>query len=474
MTTNLQRHPAFLIVLLVISCTGFAPVANAGTAELKKQESVSAEEVLQLAEDVGRWLASHATMTPAGTTWPDNVLDPTAVGYDLASGVAGKVLYLTALYRATGDAGYLQLAQGGADYLVGVVQNPALFDENPRRASLYTGISGIGVALLHVQEHLSDPRYGQTVVQITERLREWSVVEGEGLRWSDEFNDLIYGDAGTALFLAYVAEQTGDENARDMAQQGARFLLGQAQQTQQGSFWYFRRSKPFNLPGFSHGTAGIGYVLATIGSLTDDESLRDGAKAGFDYIRSIAVIEDGKIRIPYGWGSDSWDGLYEFGWAHGLVGTATFFKRLQVSNIESRAAAEYENLSLHTLLNINLPGAPSTPFAEPSTSDDMRFGRAGVLSLLSQCCASGPVVEGTVTARSAIWSHLEELAIREDQMAHWEVDAPEFMGGGRAAYTGVFHGAAGIGLAVLRLHASLEGKPAYVRLPDDPFVWPAN
>jgi lantibiotic modifying enzyme len=474
MTTTIQRHSVRLTVVLLVCWIGFGLVANAGPAELGKQESVSAGEVLELAEDVGRWLASHATTTPAGTTWPDNVLDPTAVGYDLASGIAGKVLYFTALYRATGNGDYLQLAQGGADYLIGVVQNPALFDENPRRASLYTGISGIGVALLHVQEHLSDPRYAQAVVQITERLREWGVVEGEGLRWSDEFNDLIYGDAGTALFLAYVAEQTGDENARDMAQQGARFLLGQAQQTQQGSFWYFRRSKPFNLPNFSHGTAGVAYVLATISTLTDDELLREGAQAGSDYVRSIAVIEDGKIRIPYGWGSESWDGLYEFGWAHGLAGTASFFRQLQVSNIDANTAAKYEKLSLHTLLNINLPGTPSAPFAEPSTSDDMRFGRAGVLSLLSQCCASELGEEGIVKVRAAIWSHIEEAAIREDRMAHWEVDAPAFMGGGRAAYTGVFHGAAGIGLAVLHLHARLEEKQAYLDLPDDPFARPAN
>jgi len=469
MTTNLKTPPAFLTTLLVTVWIGFAPASIAGSAEPGDNEAISADEVLELAEDVGRWLASHAIATPVGTSWPDNALDPTATGYDLASGVAGKVLYFTALYRATENADYLEVARGGADYLVSVVQNPASFDENPRRASLYTGVSGIGVALLHVQEHLPDPKYGKAVVQITEQLREWSVSEGSGLRWSDEFNDLIYGDAGTALFLAYVAEQTGDKNARDMAQQGARFLLGQAQQTQQGSFWYFRRSKPFNLPGFSHGTAGVGYVLATIGSLIDDESLNEGAKAGFDYIRSIAVIENGKIRIPYGWGSESWDGLYEFGWAHGLVGMATVFKRLQASNIESGAALEYENLSLHTLLNINLPGVPSAPFAEPSTSDDMRFGRAGVLSLLSQCCASGTGDEDIEKVRAAIWSYIEEAAVRENRMAHWEVDAPAFMGGGRAAYTGIFHGAAGIGLAVLRLHARLEGKPAYLNLPDDPF-----
>jgi hypothetical protein len=469
-----DRGTARLKIFLAVCCTGLLLVARAEAGDQGKQESVTAEDVLELAEDVGRWLASNATTGAIGITWPDNALNPEAVSYDLATGVSGKVLYFTALYRATGNADYLEMAKGGADYLVSVVQNPALFDENPRRASLYTGISGIGVALLQVQEHLDNPKYGQAVTQVVEQLKDWSVPEATGLRWSDEFNDLIYGDSGTALFLSYVAEQTGDENALNMAKQGAQFLLGQSQITENGSYWYFRRSKPFNLPNFSHGTAGIAYVLATIGTLTDDESLREGARAGFDYIRSIAVLEDGKIRIPYGWGSESWDGLFEFGWAHGLAGTAAFFRRLQVSDINASTATEYEVLSLHTLLNIGLPGVPSEPFAEPSTSDDMRFGRAGVLSLLSRCCVSRSGDKDIVKVRTALWSYIEDAAVRENRMAHWEVDAPAFMGGGRAAYTGIFHGAAGIGLAVLRLHARLEGKQAYLRLTDDPFVWPAN
>ena len=56
-------------------------------------------------------------------------------------------------------------------------------------------------------------------------------------------------------------------------------------------------------------------------------------------------------------------------------------------------------------------------------------------------------------------------------MAHWEVDAPEFMGGGRASFTGVFHGTAGIGLALLRLHAALTNHPPYITMPDDPMAW---
>ena len=53
-------------------------------------------------------------------------------------------------------------------------------------------------------------------------------------------------------------------------------------------------------------------------------------------------------------------------------------------------------------------------------------------------------------------------------MAHWLVEAPAFNAGGRAAYTGLFHGAAGIGLALLSAHADLTGRPRYDDLPDDP------
>ena len=456
------------IILLVVSCFGIVTNASANP----RQEN--AREVLQLAEDVGRWLAGNAIETGNGIAWPDNTLSPETTGYDLGSGVAGKVVYFVALYRATGNADYLNMAKGGADYLIDVLQNPSSFEQNPRRASLYTGISGIGVALLHVQRHVSDPKYERAVQLVVDKLRAWSVEEGAARRWSDEFNDLIYGDAGTVLFLSYVAEQTANGEALDLATQGARFLLSQAQDAAAGSFWYFRRSKPFNLPNFSHGTAGVAYVLATVGTIAGDESFRRGAKAGFDYIRSISEIENGMLRIPYGWGADNWDGLYEFGWAHGLSGTALFFARLQKSGIESEAAAEFGGLARHTLLNINLPGEPAAPFAEPSTPLDKRFGRAGVLSLLSQWSVNDPAAENVVNLRNSVWAHIEEAAIRQDQTAHWVVAAPEFMGGGSAAYTGIFHGAAGIGLAILRLHSSMSGKRPYVVLPDDPYTWPED
>ena len=361
---------AQVLFLFATSCLGIVTNTNADTVKEVQQEKIVAAEVLELAEDIGRWLANNEIHTGTGTAWPDNTLSPETISYDLASGVAGKVLYFVALYRATGKVEYLQTAESGADYLIGVLQDPSSFEQNPRRASLYAGISGIGVALLHVHRHVTDLKYELAIKQIVDQLREWSVQDGGGLRWSDEFNDLIYGDAGTTLFLSYVAEQTADVQALDLATRGGRFLLSQAQDAAAGSYWYFRRSKPFNLPNFSHGTAGVAYVLATTGTIADDESLRSGAKDGFEYIRSISEIEDGLLLIPYGWGADTWAGLYEFGWAHGLSGTALFFARMQKAGIEAGVAADFASLSRHTILNINLPGVPTAPFAEPSTPLD--------------------------------------------------------------------------------------------------------
>jgi lantibiotic modifying enzyme len=432
-------------------------------------EADEADNLLLLTEDVGRWIAGTAVETKSGVVWPDNALAAEEVGYDLASGVSGKVVYFVALYRATGKNEYLDYAKQGADYLISVLREPAQFDGDQRRASLYSGIAGIGVALLHVRSEASEPRYDAALQTVLALLDKWSKTGDEGAHWSEQFNDLIYGDAGTVLFLGHVARLDGNSRALEMARQGAQFLLSQGLEGAAGRYWLFRRDKEFNLPNFSHGTAGIAYVLATVGELTGEETLLDGAKTGFDYIRSIAEFEEGRLQIPYGWGSGNWDGLYEFGWAHGLTGAASMFMRMQQVNIDARHAQEMLALTISTLADIGLPGTPVEPFAEPSTALDLRFGRAGVLSLVSYWAARHPE-DGRVTAlRDALRQHIESAAIRDADTAHWQVDAPAFMGGGRAAYTGLFHGAAGIGLALLKAHASMVQKTPYADLPDDPF-----
>ncbi len=421
-----------------------------------------ADQVVQLAVDAGDWLAAQSQAQSSGIAWPADAYQPETVSFDLGSGTAGVVVYFLTLYTATGDDRYLETAERGGAYLASLLDDSEVFGTGARRASLYTGIAGIGVALELLSEHR--PGFSADVDKVVALLDDWSTAEPAGVRWSDEFNDLLYGDAGTILFLAWRGHRDGDERAARLAVSASHFLLAQADKADRGRYWRFRRSKPFNLPGFSHGTAGIAYVLGTVGSLANEAAFTDAAADGFAYIDSISQISGDRLAIPYGWPAENWDGLFEFGWAHGLVGSNAFFMRLQQVGIKRKEAARYNALIVNTLSNIGLPGDPEEPFAEPSTPLDWRFGRAGVLSLLSD---HGEEIE----TRDAIWRELADKADRENGSAHWEVDAPEFMGGGRSAFTGIFHGTAGIGLALLRLHAALEEQPPYVTMPDDPLAW---
>jgi len=108
-----------LSILFTVSFFGVATNTNADTGK------ESSHEALELAEDIGRWLATNSIQTDSGIAWPDSTLSPETISYDLGSGVAGKVVYFVALYRATGNVEYLKMAEGGADYLIGVLQDPS-------------------------------------------------------------------------------------------------------------------------------------------------------------------------------------------------------------------------------------------------------------------------------------------------------------------------------------------------------------
>ena len=424
--------------------------------------SPSADDVLELANEVGNWLLKEAQEQNTGTAWAANALDSSDVAYDLGSGTAGVVVYLLALHEATDDQRFLNAARTGGDYLATLIAEPGDIETASRRASLYSGVAGISVALTLLTRY--DIAYATSAEGAVALLDTWNADDDHGVYWSDEFNDLLYGDAGTALFLAWRGRTAGDDKALSLSRAAGQALLSRAESADVGTYWRFRRSQSFNLPGFSHGTAGIAFALGSIGDAADDSALLAAAEDGLSYLDSIAVESESQIRMPYGWPLENWEGLYEFGWAHGLVGHAMFLQRLQQLGIGGSTARSREQQILHTLANINLPGEPAAPFSEPSTPLDWRFGRAAVLALLSDTNT------GQET-RDAIYMDIADQAIRSDGLAHWEVDAPAFMGGGRAAYTGLLHGSAGIGLALLRLHAALSGRPPYITLPDDPAAW---
>jgi hypothetical protein len=431
--------------------------------------AVEPNEVLHLAEKTANWITSTSVKQTVGIAWPDNNLKPQKIGYDLGTGASGTVVYFVALYRATGKKIYLEQAKQGANYLVSLINTPDAFKENAQKTSLYKGIPGIGVALIHVLEETQDSKYREALKSIISMLEQWSVLEENQRHWSVKFNDLLYGDTGTVLFLSDYATHFNDTPAKRMSEQGANFLLSIAKNSSQGSYWLFRRDKPFNLPNFSHGTAGVMYTLATVGERSKNNKIIAGAKSAYSYLQSIAKIEANTIAMPYGWGNNNWKGLYEFGWAHGLTGVAFALERLGSSGFDGVKTDKLLNLIQRTLTGINLPEKPSPPFSEPSLPLDARFGRAGVLSLMSYWSAKHPNEQSFTRVRDNIWLHIKRAAIEDDIHAHWKVAAPSFMGGGEAEYSGILHGSSGIGMALLAMHSSMTNKNLYSDLPDAPF-----
>jgi hypothetical protein len=144
----------------------------------------------------------------------------------------------------------------------------------------------------------------------------------------------------------------------------------------------------------------------------------------------------------------------------------SLFIRLQQTGIDAISAAEFEHLGQFALQRSGR--SPSPAFSEPATEFDLRFGKAGILHLASDWSSDEPIDRDGVTLQEELWADIAGAAIRSGHTAYWEIDAPEFLGGGRAAYTGVLHGTAGIGLAVLGMHARLSDRQPYVDLPDHP------
>lgn len=433
---------------------GIAVTAVLGWQASSVAQEADADEILALAEDAGRWIALQA---------------PANEQSNLGSGIAGEALFFSALYRATDNTDYLSYARQRADRLLLALQDTATYDGDERRASLYNGAPGIGVALMQVWEDTEDPRYAAGIERVLALLDEWRIDDSNGAHWSEKYDDLLFGNTGTVLFLADAAKVRGDAALAAVAHDGARYLVSRARCDGQQCHWLFRHDKDFNLPNFSHGTAGVAYTLATVAELVDEPDLRVAASRGLGYLQVIAKRDDGQLAIPYGWGSDSWVGLYEFGWAHGLAGTALALQRLMQTGIDVEQACTMLDHVRATLASIGLPGAPDEPFAEPSMPLDYRFGRAGVLSLLSELTLTHPHDRKAALVRDAIVEQIISSAVRDEGIAYWEVEAPAFMGGGRQKYTGLLHGAAGIGLVLLRVRANLSGEAFSSGLPDDPF-----
>ncbi|HEY7349302.1 MAG TPA: type 2 lanthipeptide synthetase LanM family protein [Ktedonobacterales bacterium] len=242
---------------------------------------------LQLAETIDRHTirasdGSASWIVPQYMSWADRYqLQP--VGYDLYSGVCGIALFLAAVERVTGGAGYRELALGALQPL-----RKALHLYGSRLAKelgigAATGLASVVYTLTAISQLLDEPALLADARQAAELITFESIAKDEAL-------DIFDGSAGALLGLLALYGVAPDQSIRDRAVACGERLLEARMCSRSGyRAWPGFTGKP--LTGFSHGAAGITYALLRLYALTHNTCYQEAADEGIAYEDSTFLPE---------------------------------------------------------------------------------------------------------------------------------------------------------------------------------------
>ena len=414
---------------------------------------------LDAALAAARWLRETAIVSPTGTAWPAVPPDAKTVQHDLYTGFPGVVLFLIELHRATGDRVWLDLATSGADQMAAALPDPATGDDF---AGLYSGLAGIAYTLAEAGRARGDARYSAAVSKSLGAIVTAARGVGAGVEWNDS-TDIISGSSGIGLYLLHASRMTGDAAARDTAIRAGRRLMEREFRSGETGFWMMSPTFTRNMPNFSHGTAGVAYFLATLGGETRDRSFVDAATRGARYLQSIATPTDGDGRRIFHNDPDGRE-LFYLSWCHGPAGTARLFHRLGAVTGDRTWSAFVPRLAQGIV-------GSGVPQRSP-----------GFWNNISQCCGNCGVSDFFVSmyglsgdasqlafARRVADDTLDR-ATRDGDGLKWVQAENRVSPDVVLAQTGLMQGAAGVGLAMLRLDGALRGRKPTIVLPDSPFA----
>jgi lantibiotic modifying enzyme len=412
---------------------------------------------LEVAQKAARWLASSATKTERGTSWPVNPQKPDAVQTDLYSGTQGVVLFHLELYHATKDKDALATAMAGADHLAALTPNDSRID-----AGLYSGLAGLAYTLETTHRASGEARFRDAAARTLSLIKESARPVGKGVEWSTS-TDIISGSAGIGLFLLWAHQHLGDSSARDLAAKTGLALLERSQPDRGGLKWLVSPQMARNYPNFSHGTAGVSYFLASLHRATREQTFLDAARAGAIYLDALATSTPNGGRMVFH-SEPGNEQIFYLSWCHGPAGTARLYRRLAEATGEKAYTARVGQLA-QAIIDMRVP--------ERSP---------GFWNNISQCCGNSGVVEFFLdlyrtTKEPRHLQFAEQVTADTVQRATADGDAMKWVQAENRvspddvlAQTGLMQGAAGVGIAMLHLDGVKEKRSPFVVLPDNPFT----
>lgn len=417
-------------------------------------------DYLKQAEKAAAWIVS--TADSGMYAWPD-IEGDSIIASDLASGIAGRTLFFLQMYQITGDHKYRKMTLQSARALRERMYTMRL--ETQHVNSFYYGRAGVAWML-----HESGTVFQDSNLIRSANMYLDSILSDFDGRSFSRFNDVLFGDAGTGLFLLYAADKMRSTVSMKIAIKIGNALMDSAIREERGMHWRFRKGAPIVLPNFSHGTAGIGYFFASLYEKTGDTTYKNVAVEAARYLFSIAKTDNGSSWIPYGWPNKNWEGRYDIGWAHGPAGTGRFFRKLFIVTGDS-IYNKWTNACAQSIIQSGFPGKPQAFLMDSAFKMDWRFGLTGAGMFLFDIASLYSRSDYSAMA-FALADSIKAQAILANQGVKWVIKSYPFMQepGKPVAFTGLFYGASGMGWLMLRAHTAINhGEANILRLPDDPF-----
>jgi len=349
------------------------------------------------------------------------------------------------------DDRYGDAALRGARAIAAVV-------DQERYWSLYSGLTGMAVALRAVHNRLGDAPAGAAADHALDRVR----AHFDGQRWGDMF-ELLAGNAGIALGALHAGDV-------ELAVLAVTPYLQTADPTPGGVNWAVRPS-PARSHHIAHGTLGIVYALAAVAATTRRAELLEAALAGASDVVARNEAEPHGFLVPHSDPPHKPELIerYSYGWCNGPAGDAQVF-RLLSAETDDPGWSNLADQCWYTVTHSGLPQRIRPGFWDNS---GRCRGTAGVLALA--CDRHIEQAEPLGFANVLV----DDLAVRATIDAHgvrWSNQEHRVNPSTLEPRTGWAMGNAGIVRELLRfVRASAGTDPAYaVPWPDHPAAAPPS
>jgi type 2 lantibiotic biosynthesis protein LanM len=292
---NLDEQDLALQIKL-IRLSFYAKVAHLKKIDSPQQQndlsqfySLTPEELLQEALEIGKSLVANAIWNADGCNWialkyiyKANRYQLQPLDDSLYSGRVGVSLFLAALAKLTGKSEFQEVTLATLSPLRQSLKNAEaskrLLQSDLGLQLGLPGPGGIIYSLVKISQFLQEPTLLEDAQQAAKLITPEAIA-------ADEKVDMMFGVAGAILGLLSLYQQTGEEALLDTAIACGKHLLSRRTQTAPRAWVTIESQKP--LTGFSHGAAGISLALLRLYAATADTAYLEAAIEGIEYEQSV-------------------------------------------------------------------------------------------------------------------------------------------------------------------------------------------